>query len=249
VKAPARCFGYNVAMSAPTQIWDRIIAPEVGDLLPEVARYFLSLTFTKGDNERYSQLASKEHFDLSPEEKSELETLVAANTFLMLLQAKARLSLNRHQPAALGTMDPTTEHIVRLRGGGVCEYCRLPENVSHLPFQLDHIIARQHRGPSTEENLALACPECNQQKGPNIASIDWRTNELVRLFHPRRDRWSDHFRWKGAILEGITSIGEATVQVLGINHAIRVELRSALMKAGIYPRDPLRESQTETHES
>ena len=100
IRAHPSCFGYNDAMSAPTQIWNRIIVPQEGDLPPEVARYFLSLTFTKGDKERYAQLAGKEHFDLTPEEKSELDTLVAANTFLMLLQAKARLSLNRHQPAA-----------------------------------------------------------------------------------------------------------------------------------------------------
>jgi hypothetical protein len=87
-------------MSAPTQIWTRIIAPQEADLPPEVARYFLSLTFTKGDKNRYSELARKQHFELSTEEKSELETLVAANTFLMLIQAKARLSLNRQQPAA-----------------------------------------------------------------------------------------------------------------------------------------------------
>ena len=52
-------------------------------------------------------------------------------------------------------MDRKTEHIVRLRGGGVCEYCRLPEVVSHLPFPLDHIIARQHHGPSTEDGAVL----------------------------------------------------------------------------------------------
>jgi HNH endonuclease len=146
-------------------------------------------------------------------------------------------------------MNRETEHIVRLRAGGVCEYCRLPENISHLPFQLDHIIARQHRGPSTEENLALACPECNHQKGPNIASIDWRTGELVRLFNPRKDRWADHFRWNGAALEGMTPIGEATVRVLGINHSVRLELRKALMDAGIYPRDPSGQSEIGTDKS
>jgi hypothetical protein len=135
-------------------------------------------------------------------------------------------------------MDRKTEHIVRLRGGGICEYCRLPEIVSHLPFPLDHIIARQHNGPSSEENLALSCPECNLHKGPNIASIDAETGGLVRLFHPRRDRWSEHFRWRGALLVGLTSIGRATVHVLGINMGGRVALRDALMRAGIYPRDP-----------
>jgi hypothetical protein len=135
-------------------------------------------------------------------------------------------------------IDRRTEHIARLRAGGVCEYCRLPETASFLSFQLDHIIAVQHLGPFTEENLALACPECNQSKGPNLSGMNWETNEIVRLFNPRRDRWNDHFRWHGAILEGITPIGKVTVHVLGINVDLRVALRAALMKAGHFPRDP-----------
>jgi hypothetical protein len=89
-----------MAMSASDHIWDRIVSPQEADLPPEVARYFLSLGFTEQDKQRYLELADKEHFELDPDEKAELETLVAANTFLMLLQAKARLSLNRQQPAA-----------------------------------------------------------------------------------------------------------------------------------------------------
>jgi hypothetical protein len=87
-------------MSAAEHIWSRIIAPTEGDLPAEAARYFLTLSFTQRDRDRYAELARKEHFELGAEEISELETLVAANTFLMLLQAKARLSLNRQQPAA-----------------------------------------------------------------------------------------------------------------------------------------------------
>ena len=87
-------------MSASDQIWNRIVAPNEADLPAEVSRYFLSLGFTDQDKRRYAELASKEHYELDPQEKSELESLIAANTFLMLLQAKARLSLNRQQPAA-----------------------------------------------------------------------------------------------------------------------------------------------------
>jgi hypothetical protein len=142
-------------------------------------------------------------------------------------------------------MDRKTEHIVRLRGGGVCEYCRLPEVLSHLPFPLDHIIARQHGGRSTEDNLALSCPECNLRKGPNIATLD-DAGELIRLFDPRRDRWVDHFRWRGARLLGRTQIGKGTIRVLGINLPVRVELRSALMKSGLYPGNPIEDSESGT---
>jgi hypothetical protein len=87
-------------MSASDQIWNRIISPQDADLPAEVARYFLSLGLTQHDKDRYAELARLEHYELGPDEKTELETLVATNTCLMLLQAKARLSLNRQQPAA-----------------------------------------------------------------------------------------------------------------------------------------------------
>src|SRR4051812_24385776 len=94
-------------------------------------------------------------------------------------------------------MERKTEHIVRLRAGGLCEYCRLPQSISFLTFPLDHVIAIQHGGQGTEENLAVACPECNLSKGPNVAGLDPRTGKLTRLFNPRIDEWTRHFRFEG----------------------------------------------------
>jgi 5-methylcytosine-specific restriction endonuclease McrA len=44
---------------------------------------------------------------------------------------------------------------VRQRAKGQCEYCRLPQAASAIPFQIDHIIARQHKGRTASGNLAL----------------------------------------------------------------------------------------------
>jgi hypothetical protein len=60
------------------------------------------------------------------------------------------------------------------------------------------------------ENLALACFDCNRQKGPNISSVDPDTQEVVQLFNPRRDAWSDHFSLNGARIVGVTPAGRAT---------------------------------------
>ncbi len=60
------------------------------------------------------------------------------------------------------------ERLVRRRALGCCEYCGLPEQYSSAPFQMDHIIAEQHRGPTVPSNLALACCACNHHKGPNL---------------------------------------------------------------------------------
>jgi len=64
------------------------------------------------------------------------------------------------------------------------------------------------------ENLAWACHQCNLHKGTNLAGIDPDSNELVRLFHPRRDRWEDHFRKDGPLVVGLTAIGRTTAWLL-----------------------------------
>jgi hypothetical protein len=102
------------------------------------------------------------------------------------------------------------------------------------PFQIDHIIARQHGGASDYENLALACIHCNRFKGPNIAGLDPETLEIVRLFHPRRDRWLEHFEWNGPELIGRTALGGATVAVLFMNDAEVILLRRALLEEGVF---------------
>jgi hypothetical protein len=103
-----------------------------------------------------------------------------------------------------------------------------------LPFHIDHVIAQQHGGATTLDNLALACCYCNRFKGPNVASIDPHAGEVVALFNPRRHIWREYFVWQGARLSGITDAGRATVQLLQINRADAVAVRQLLMEAGIF---------------
>jgi hypothetical protein len=120
------------------------------------------------------------------------------------------------------------------RAGHRCEYCHIPSVAYPLPFHIDHIIARQHGGKSVLNNLALACLHCNRHKGPNIAGVDQVTGSLVRLFHPRQDDWSVHFRWNGCDLDGRTSTGQVTIQVLAINDPDFRAVRAALMSEGAF---------------
>jgi hypothetical protein len=47
-------------------------------------------------------------------------------------------------------MDVALTREVRARAGRACEYCRMPEAFYlTIPFPIDHIIARQHGGPTT----------------------------------------------------------------------------------------------------
>ena len=71
---------------------------------------------------------------------------------------------------------------------------------------------------------------CNRYKGSDVASIDPVTGEAVRLFHPRRDRWADHFRMDSEVIEPLTESGRATVRLLRLNVAERVAERAILSR-------------------
>jgi hypothetical protein len=129
-------------------------------------------------------------------------------------------------------MDAGTRRLVCARAGERCEYCHLRQMHSELLHHVEHIVAKQHGGLDDAGNLALACHRCNLHKGPNLTGIDPVTGEVANLFHPRRDRWADHFSFQGPYIEGLTSSGRATVQVLGINDARRLELREELLALG-----------------
>ena len=125
---------------------------------------------------------------------------------------------------------------VRSRAGERCEYCRLrQEHEPERPFHVEHIIAISHRGGDGLENLALACQLCNLLKGPNLSGIDPDTEQLERLFHPRKDAWDEHFRIPGATILGRTAIGRTTAWLLEVNSDDRVELRATLLELGEWP--------------
>lgn len=132
---------------------------------------------------------------------------------------------------AISNIDP----FLRERAEDRCEYCHFPLPLAELPFEVDHIIARKHGGGSEPENLALACFYCNRYKGPNIAGIDPQTDEVVRLFHPRRDNWPKHFQWEHATLSGLTPVGRATIRVLEINHPNALAVRESMLREGAFP--------------
>jgi len=127
---------------------------------------------------------------------------------------------------------PEVEAFVKQRADGRCEYCQLPESFSELPFQIDHVVARKHRGGNQPDNLAYACLYCNSYKGPNLAGVDPVTGDIVPLFNPRTDRWAEHFEWRGAWLNGSSARGRATIQVLNINLHESVLVRQNLINEG-----------------
>jgi HNH endonuclease len=132
-------------------------------------------------------------------------------------------------------MNEALKRLVWDRAENTCEYCRLPQSLDVLPFQIYHVVAEQHRRRTVSENLALSCLNDNLHKGPNIAGLDPDTGSLTRLYHPRQDIWEEHFAWVGPVLTGLTAIGRTTIDVLVINSLERLELRRLLIRAGLFP--------------
>jgi hypothetical protein len=118
---------------------------------------------------------------------------------------------------------------VRERAQECCEYCLIPRSMTWASHTIDHIIAEKHGGATASDNLALACALCNSRKGSDLASVDEQTGFIEPLFHPRRDRWSDHFQLIRGRIEPRTAAGRATTRLLHLNDTERVQERELLV--------------------
>jgi hypothetical protein len=119
------------------------------------------------------------------------------------------------------------------RARACCEYCLLHQDHTQFTHQVDHIIAIKHGGLTLLENLALACLECNLNKGADLATL--LSGILVALFNPRKQNWQEHFALNQELIVGITPTGFATINLLQINHPRRTTERRRLIALGVYP--------------
>jgi HNH endonuclease len=123
------------------------------------------------------------------------------------------------------------------RAKGYCEYCQLPVAFSPASFNFEHIIPLIKQGLTILLNLAFSCGGCNAHKKDKTEALDPLTRQLLPLFNPRIDTWSDHFQWSDEDLQiiGITPTGRATVQLLKVNREGNINLRRLLKMAELHP--------------
>jgi len=124
---------------------------------------------------------------------------------------------------------------VRERAAGRCQYCLMHQSLQGATFHVEHIIPRAKGGSSELSNLALACPGCNLHKADRTTAMDPGSGASVPLFHPVQQEWSEHFRFDGDQIEGLTPVGRATVAVLDLNHWRRRRIRAAEKRFGLFP--------------
>lgn len=114
---------------------------------------------------------------------------------------------------------------VRARARQRCQYCLMHEVLQGATFHIEHIVPQSKGGDSALGNLALACPGCNLHKASKVAAIDLATGTWAPLFHPVQQIWTEHFRFNGYEIEGLTANGRATVGVLDLNRTRRKLIR------------------------
>lgn len=134
-------------------------------------------------------------------------------------------------------LDARTRRLVAERANFLCEYCLTPAGLAPSPFSSEHIIPRSKGGTSAAENLAFSCQGCNGHKASKTNAADPVTRKPADLFHPRKQKWHDHFEWmaNGTGIEGKSSVGRATVGALQLNRPGLKNLRRLMVIAGIHP--------------
>lgn len=118
-----------------------------------------------------------------------------------------------------------------------CAYCQTAESLTAMTFEFDHIQPCAAGGATTFKNLCFACPSCNRHKGNRQNVIDATSGEVVPLFHPQQQVWSEHFAWSGdgREIRGITVTGRATVTAFQMNRPALVRVRKMWVKLGEHP--------------
>lgn len=111
----------------------------------------------------------------------------------------------------------------------------LLEQLTGYALEIDHIIPQAQAGLSTPDNLCLACRRCNAHKSYQIKAINPHTQQLVTLFNPRRQVWSEHFQWSenGTYIIGKTPQGQATIAKLRMNDPLIVRTRALMGHSGV----------------
>ena len=121
------------------------------------------------------------------------------------------------------------------RAADRCEYCGLAQAGQAAKFHLDHVVPQSADGATTFANLALACVSCSLCKGARQFVPDPLTGQSVPLFNPRQQVWTDHFRWRGAEVVGLTATGRATIVALEMNRPVIVAIREEETLRGRHP--------------
>lgn len=126
---------------------------------------------------------------------------------------------------------------IRRQAKNNCGYCLTPQKIVSIPLEIEHIHPISEGGTDEEENLWLACRNCNGFKHAKTHAIDPNTNIETKLFNPRTQNWNEHFKFSEDKTEiiGKTACGRATVFALRLNFEQAVKARKIWVSSDWYP--------------
>jgi hypothetical protein len=126
---------------------------------------------------------------------------------------------------------------VRRAAKNRCGYCLLPQAITASLLEVEHLLPLAQGGTDDEENLWLACRDCNGHKSDKVYIFDYVTEQTLKLFNPRAQSWRQHFKFSAdkTKIIGVTACGRATVIALRLNNEQAVNARGLWVAAGWYP--------------
>lgn len=110
---------------------------------------------------------NRKRYTQHPDKVKEANKQWADRNPIKILAKLHRRRARKH--GAIGTHTEMDIIILRINQHGKCAYCSQPLKKYHV----DHVIPLSRGGSDDFDNLALACPHCNQSKGNKLLS-EWR---------------------------------------------------------------------------
>jgi HNH endonuclease len=126
---------------------------------------------------------------------------------------------------------------IRSQAKNRCGYCLNPQELLPFKLEIEHLYPQSLGGKSIEENLWLACRECNSHKATKVKAFDKLTGKTVKLFNPRNRNWKENFEFNTTFSEiiGKTACGRATVDALQMNNIYQTTARLAWSETTKFP--------------
>lgn len=126
---------------------------------------------------------------------------------------------------------------IRQQAKNRCGYCLNPQELMPFKLEIEHLYPQALGGESVEENLWLACRECNAHKATKTKARDRLTGKTVKIFNPRKQNWHEHFEFSQDFSEilGKTACGRATVDALQMNNIYQTTARLAWTETSKFP--------------
>jgi hypothetical protein len=126
---------------------------------------------------------------------------------------------------------------IRRQAKNRCGYCQNPQDLLPFKLEIEHIFPQALGGKTIEENLWLACRECNAHKAAKLKALDQLSEKIVKLFNPRKQKWNEHFEFSQDFSEiiGKTPCGRATVNALQMNNIYQTTARLAWIEPNKFP--------------